>query len=35
MKKVLIAVAAVAAVFVVAHAAVAFMGPSHGPGMGG
>jgi hypothetical protein len=34
MKKVLIAVAAVAAVFVVAHAAVAFMGPSHGPGMG-
>ena len=34
MKKVLIIVAAVAAVFAVAHAAVAFMGPSHGPGMG-
>jgi hypothetical protein len=34
MKKILIVVAAVAAVFVVAHAAVAFMGPHHGPGMG-
>lgn len=34
MKKFLIVVAAIAAVFVVAHAAVAFMGPSHGPGMG-
>jgi len=34
MKKVLIGVAAVAAVFVVAHAAIAFMGPGHGPGMG-
>jgi hypothetical protein len=34
MKKVLIVVATVAAVFVVAHVAVAFMGPRHGPGMG-
>jgi hypothetical protein len=34
MKKLLIVVAAVAAVFVVAHAAIAFMGPGHGPGMG-
>jgi hypothetical protein len=34
MKKVLIAVAAVAALFLVAHAAIAFMGPGHGPSMG-
>jgi hypothetical protein len=34
MKKVLISVAAVVAVVVVAHAALAFMGPGHGRGMG-
>jgi hypothetical protein len=34
MKKVLIGIAAVAAVFILAHAAIAFMGPGHGPGMG-
>jgi hypothetical protein len=34
MKNILIAVAAIAAVFVVAHAAIAFMGLGHGRGMG-
>ncbi len=35
MKKVVTALVAVAAVFIVAHAAVAFMAHGHGPGMHG